>query len=133
MEIKKTCLFTFLFCLLSFSLFPHTLEAKKKDDQTTAQLFSPTPNQPYVHQWVETKTKKGMSVVGQAYRPRKDLVVLEMAPLSEKEEPVEIESVRLVTPSGKVYQGQIRRLPSGFMPTARQNYQNPQGQAPSSE
>lgn len=132
-EIKKTFLFTFLFCLLSFYLIPHTLEAKKKEDKPTAKLFAPAPNQPYVHQWFETKTKKGTSVVGQAYRPRKDLVVLEMAPLSEKGEPVEIQSVRLITQGGKVYEGKIRRLPSGFMPTARQNYQNPQGEAPSPE
>lgn len=125
MNRPVSTLFLIVASLLLLCLVPAPLEAKK-EKKPTVQLYAPTPLQPYPHQWIETKTKKGVSVVGQAYRARKDLVVLEMVPLSDSGKPVEIKSIRIRTASGKVYEGKIRRLPSGFMPIARQNYQHPE-------
>lgn len=126
---KNVGFFPLAFCfVLAFILPSCPLEAKE-DKKPVVKMYAPAPNQPYPHQWFETKTKKGKSVVGQAYRPRKDLVVLEMIPLSNSGAPVEIKSVRLVAPNGKVYEGQVRHLPFGFMPIARQNYQQPEGSA----
>lgn len=117
----------FIFCLLTFLFFPQLPVHAKKEKKHTTALSAPLGAQPYPHQWFETKTKKGASVFGQAYRPRSDLVVLEMLPQSSRGEQIEIKSVRIKTASGKVYEGQIRRLPFGFMPTARQNYTQPEG------
>lgn len=128
-----------LLALLLFISFP--AYAKKEDKGVRTALKAPTGAQPYPHQWFESKTQKGTSVYGQVYRPREDLVVLEMIPEWEKkpskpaakmgsqpeaakEAPV-IKAVRLKTASGKIYEAKIRRVPSWFMPEARQNYQSP--------
>jgi hypothetical protein len=79
--------------------------------------------QPYPHQWVETNRKSGVSVFGQVYRARPNLVVFEMTAYPEAR--TEIKSVKIKTADGKIYEGKIRRLPLNFMPQARKNYQSP--------
>ncbi len=113
----------FLILLFSFLFVPLPLEARKKDSgpEYTRDL---TGAQPYVHQWIDAKGKKGVSVFGQSYRPRPDLFVMELN--SFPEDGTEIKNVRLKTADGKVIEGKIRKLPFNFMPTARRNYQNPQ-------
>ena len=109
--------------LLSVFLLPLSLEAREKNPRPefTNDL---TGVQPYPHQWIEAKGKKGVSLMGQAYRPRPDLFVMELNSFPDAQ--TEIKSVKLKTSDGKVYEGKIRRLPASFMPTARKNYQNPQ-------
>ena len=62
--------------------------------------------------------------MGQAYRPRPDLFVMELNAFPDGE--TEIKSVQLKDSNGKVYEGHIRRLPREFMPTARSHFQNPE-------
>ena len=109
-----------IFILFLF-LLPFSLEAKKNKDQDQLTI-DPSGNQPYFHQWFETNSKKKMSVMGQLYRPREDMVVMELFPYPEGE--AEIKSVKIRTADGKVVEGKIRRLPWNFMPIARKNYQN---------
>ncbi|HTL46960.1 MAG TPA: hypothetical protein VL688_02730 [Verrucomicrobiae bacterium] len=130
MAATKTPIRVLLFLLL-FSFFFHpSAEARKKDGPQITQDL--TGVQPYPHQWIEAKGKKEVSLIGQAYRPRPDLFVMELNSFPDGE--TEIKSVKLKTADGKVIEGRIRRLPFNFMPTARQHYANPQmddaGQAP---
>ena len=111
-------LFLFSFLLLSFSSFAH---AKNSESELTRD-FSGV--QPYTHQWIEAKGKKEITVVGQTYRPRPDLFVMELNAFPDGQ--TEIKSVKLKGADGKIYEGAIRKLPFSFMPTARHNYQNPQ-------
>ncbi|OGW82919.1 MAG: hypothetical protein A2Z83_02905 [Omnitrophica bacterium GWA2_52_8] len=138
--MKFRFILLFFLLLLSFPAY-----AKKEDEGSRATLHAPTDVQPYPHQIFESQTQKGTTIHGQVYRPRENLVVLEMMPewkkshkpkptKSARKQPGEaqeapvIKSVRLKTESGKVYETEIRRVPSWFMPTARQNYQTPAGQ-----
>lgn len=134
--MKSIASFLLLLFFLSFPAY-----AKKEDKEVRAALKAPTGAQPYPHQWFESKTKKGTSIYGQIYRPREDLVVLEMIPEWQKSQPQSapkmgsapdpgtkeapvIKAVRLKTASGKIYEAKIRRLPAWFMAEARQNYQS---------
>ncbi len=112
--------------LVFFSIFFFTpfrpLEARKnKSPEFTVDL---TGSQPYVHQWVEAEGKKKVSVMGQAYRPRPDLFVMELNAFPDGQ--TEIKSVKLKDVNGKIYEGHLRRLPREFMPTARSHFQNPE-------
>jgi len=136
---------SFTFLLLFFLLFISTsVEAKKDGKKLEKQLQAPQDGQPYVHQWFETKTKDRTGVFGQVYRPRKDLVVLEMIPNVEEESlfgggrkgservglgsgetsKPEVTAVRIKTKDGKVYEAQMRKVPMWFMPAARKNFQS---------
>ena len=119
--MKKQYLILFLLSLFSLFFSPFSLEAKKNKDQQQLTI-DPSGNQPYFHQWLETNTKTKMSVLGQIYRPREDVVVMELFPYPEGE--AEIKSVKIRTADGKVVEGKIRRLPFNYMPTARKNYQS---------
>jgi hypothetical protein len=121
--MKKQVFISFPLFLFFLTLLPISLEARKKNPEPefTSDL---TGVQPYPHQWIESNGKKGVSLIGQAYRPRRDLFVMELNAFPDGQ--TEIKSVTLKTPDGKVVEGKIRRLPASFMPTARKNYQNPE-------
>ncbi len=113
-------IYAVLILLSFFLLFPANAEAKKKKGpEFTEDLLG---NQPYPHQWIEARGKKGVSLIGQSYRPRPDLFVMELNSFPDGE--TEIKSVKLRTKDGKVIEGKIRRVPASFMPTARRNFQS---------
>ncbi len=108
--------------LFIFLFSAQPAEAKKKSGPEFTQDLSGA--QPYPHQWIDASGKKGISMMGQAYRPRPDLYVMELNSFPDGQ--TEIKSVKLTTADGKVIEGKIRRVPAGFMPTARRNFQNTQ-------
>ena len=140
----RVLIFLAAFALTFLTVSVQASFARKSKEKHETQLRLPEGQQPYVHHWFGTKTKQGASVFGQVYRPRKDLVVLEMVPEAEKQ-PVfgtgregskrvglpgsapkaEVTAVRIKTKDGKIYESQVRKVPSWFMPTARKNYRSP--------
>ena len=102
--MKKQYFLSLPFFLLLLFLLPFSLEAKKNKDQEQLTI-DPSGNQPYFHQWFETNSKKKMSVLGQIYRPREDVVVMELFPYPEAE--TEIKSVKIRTADGKVVEGNL--------------------------
>ena len=149
-KLKRRGILCFFLGILLISIFPPAAQPRA-DKKNNIKLQKPNQEQPYPYQEFKTKTKKSIQVVGQAYRPQKKLVVLEMIPrlqksmtedaynyrfgppVQKRQENLEIQAVRIKTPDGKVYEGKIRRLPSDFMPTARKNYQLSENESRHSE